>query len=191
MPTTRDITPDVVDDEPAALVVSHEIRQGSEARYEAWLKTVRVQVAAYSGHLGAEIVRPVAGSRVYTIMIRFDSVEHLNVWLNSQDRKTAIAQIAADLERADAPAVRPGMDIWFTPPGLRPPRKVKQFALTASLIFPSTLTVRWVLDASTSALGLSVPHVALHLATVLVVVALMVWVMFPKLTPRLSNWLAR
>lgn len=73
--------------EPAALVVCHEVRPESQAAYEAWLQAVRRQCRQFDRHLGAEIIRPSPGTAVYTIVVRFESMEHLGVCLNSLERR--------------------------------------------------------------------------------------------------------
>ncbi|MBV8036384.1 antibiotic biosynthesis monooxygenase [Roseateles sp.] len=179
--------------EPASLVVCHEVRPGSEDAYEQWLKGIRAQTLRFEGHRGADVLRPVPGTHAYTVVVRFDSIDHLNAWLSSPDRRRAIAEVEPLLLTPDRISVRQGYDIWFTPaaPASRVPKKPKQYLMTAAVIFPLTLIVRWVLDAIAAGAGLQPPHIAMHLLTVMLVVALMVWAIFPTLTARLSPWLTR
>jgi uncharacterized protein len=64
--------PDVV-----TAVIEHEVRAGAEADYEAWLQHITTNAQRFPGHVGVNIIRPPAGSRRYTIVLRFDTLEHL------------------------------------------------------------------------------------------------------------------
>lgn len=101
--------------EPTALVVCHEVQPGSEAAYEAWLQSVRQQCRQFEGHLGAEVIRPAHGTGTYTVVVRFDSIDHLNAWLNSAERKRAIEAIKPQLAKGDALSVQPGSTFGSRP----------------------------------------------------------------------------
>lgn len=179
--------------EPAALVVCHDVRPGSEAAYEEWLQSVRRQCRQFDGHLGAEIIRPAPGTAVYTIVVRFDSMEHLGVWLNSPQRRTAIQAIEPHLARGDSMSIRPGFDVWFTPAigALKTPKRYKQYLLTVAVVFPLTILLSLLFDRVWSVLGVRPHEVLVRLLSAMAMVALMVWVIFPVMTARLSRWLVR
>jgi antibiotic biosynthesis monooxygenase (ABM) superfamily enzyme len=101
----------------------------------------------FPGHVGVNIIRPPAGSRRYTIVVRFDTLEHLQEWLGSEPRRRLIAQVEPLLERGDRVDIKTGLEFWFTPPSpaQRHPAAYKQFLLTLSAIFPLTLLVPWLL----------------------------------------------
>jgi uncharacterized protein len=179
--------------EPSALVVSHEVRLGSETAYEAWLQSVRCQCRQFDGHLGAEIIRPAPGTAVYTIVVRFDSMEHLGVWLNSPQRRSAIEAIEPHLAQGDSLSIRPGFDVWFTPAigALKTPKRYKQYVLTVAVVFPLTIVLSLLFDRLWSVLGVQPHFIVVKLLSAVAMVALMVWVIFPVMTARLSRWLVR
>jgi antibiotic biosynthesis monooxygenase (ABM) superfamily enzyme len=122
-----------------AFIITHTIKAGEEKRYEDWLLDILNAVSRSSGYLGREIFRPAHGSRKYTTIIRFNSHEHLNAWAESDVRRSYVSSVSDLLERGDQHEIRTGIDFWFTPEGIRPPKRWKQFLLTLSAVYPLTL----------------------------------------------------
>jgi heme-degrading monooxygenase HmoA len=52
------------------------VKAGSESRYEAWLKEVTPIAQTFPGHRGVNFIRPPKGSRSYTTVLHFDTIEH-------------------------------------------------------------------------------------------------------------------
>jgi antibiotic biosynthesis monooxygenase (ABM) superfamily enzyme len=104
--------------DPSAVtsVIRHTIRAGSKSRYEAWFRDVTVIAETFPGHRGVDFIRPSKWSRAYTIVLHFDSSEHLGRWLSSDARKRLIAEIEPYLEGGDQVEIRTGLEFWFTPP---------------------------------------------------------------------------
>ena len=65
--------------DPSAVtsVIPHTVRAGSESRYEAWFREVTAIAQTFSGHRGVDFIRPPKGSRTYTVVLHFDTSEHL------------------------------------------------------------------------------------------------------------------
>lgn len=79
-------------------VIRHTVKAESEIRYEAWLKQVTPIAQTFRGQGGVNIVRRSKGSRSYTSVLHFDTIEHLGGWLSSDARKRLLAEIASHLE---------------------------------------------------------------------------------------------
>ncbi|MER5928732.1 antibiotic biosynthesis monooxygenase [Streptomyces sp. NPDC002054] len=71
----------------ATVIIGHRIFPGLEQEYEAWQKGVNAAAAGYPGHLGAEISPPTPLQPEWVVVYRFDSVAHLQAWLNSSTRQ--------------------------------------------------------------------------------------------------------
>jgi len=173
-------------------VIRHEVRPGSEPRYEAWLDEVVPVAKTFPGHQGVTVVRPPAGSRTYTIVVRFDELAHLEGWLGSPARQRLLDAIEPHLSRADLPEIRTGLEFWVTPPEgeRRAARPWKQFLLVLSVIYPLSLLVPVVLGPVFDAAGPGNPY-ARALITAAVIVALLTWVIMPRYTRAVSTWLFR
>lgn len=122
------------------LVISHVLDPEHGQRYEAWLGKIMPIAAEFPGHLGANVIRPAPGQNLWSIIIRFDTIEHLYAWTQSETRRELVAEIAPLLSEGDRTEVRTEPAFWFTPPAanVRQPRRWKQFLITLLVIFPST-----------------------------------------------------
>lgn len=134
------------------------------------------------------MVRPPAGSRTYTTVVRFDQLEHLQAWLHSPARTRLLDVIEPHLSRADLPEIRTGLEFWVTPPDVAAQQTVrpyKQFLLVLSVIYPLSLVVPGLLQS------LPLPAEARGLLAATVIVGLMTYVIMPRYTRLVSAWLYR
>jgi uncharacterized protein len=173
---------------PVTATVTRRIKPGHESAYEEFLAGITRAANAFPGYLGTEIFRPTGGSDEYRIVYRFDSSAHLRDWLHSDEH-------AAWLERAEPHVAGPmrtqfltGLESWFTlpaQPGAPPPPRYKMAVLTWLTIFP---LITLIVVVSAPLIG-SLPLVARLAVTTLVAVALMTWVIMPRMTRLLRGWL--
>lgn len=172
-----------------ALIITHTIRAGEEKRYETWLTEILSAVSIFPGYLGREIFRPVQGARTYTSILRFDCYDNLNGWVESDLRRSFVSQVADLLEKGDRHEIRTGIDFWFTPQGVRPPKPWKQFILTLSAVYPLSLIIPRLLGI----LFPFVPILAQPLISGLLIAAsltaLLTFVIMPRYTRLVKWWL--
>ena len=181
--------------DPSAVtsVIRHTIRAGSESRYEAWFRDVTVIAQTFPGHRGVDFIRPPKGSRTYTIVLHFDTSEHLGRWLSSDARRRLIAEIEPYLEGGDQVEIRTGLEFWFTPPDSeqKHAKTYKQFLITWSVIFPLTIFAPWVLHP----LFQTVPFLGLpgisNLLISAMIVGLLTYVIIPPYARMVATWLYR
>src|SRR5690349_3299933 len=117
-------------------VIRHQVRAGSEQPYEQWVKDVYPVAAAFAGHRSTNVIRPPRGSRLYTIVLHFDSIEHLRGWLESDTRNSLLRRVEPFLESPGQVEIKPGMDFWLPAPGDRRAPAWKQFLLISAVIYP-------------------------------------------------------
>ena len=179
-------------DDNATVVITHRVRDSHQNDYESWLKEIGVVARSYPGHLGALIIRPVPGaSSTYTIVIRFDTQEHLHAWMGSPERDRLIAKVQPCLVEDDRYDVQSGLDFWFTPEGVKPkfPKKWKQSLVTWSAIFPLVTGMSLLVNALVDALGIPHNYYLNTLVITGIVVLLMVYVVMPRYTKLVHRWL--
>jgi uncharacterized protein len=83
---------DRVDDTLVSVVVSQRVRPEKVQDFLAWQATVRDAESRFAGFRGSEIHRPVEGVQdAWTITYRFDTAEHLDAWLTSDERRELLA----------------------------------------------------------------------------------------------------
>jgi uncharacterized protein len=130
--------------EQVFFVIRHRLKKGKDKvnQYESWLKRIVPKAASLPGHLGVQIVRPPDGHNEYLIVVRFASIQDMEFWQQSQERKQLINEIANILDSEEAIDIKTGIDYWFTPPTVgKPPSRWKQWLVTTSVIWPLTMYV--------------------------------------------------
>jgi antibiotic biosynthesis monooxygenase (ABM) superfamily enzyme len=172
------------------LVITHTLLAGQEQRYEQWLAKIMPIAAEFPGHLGANVILPPAGQNLWTVVIRFDTIEHLYAWTQSDTRALLVKEIEPLLAEGDKIEVRTEAAFWFTPPEshVRKPKSWKQFLLTLLVIFPSTNVVPKITGALLPGLKGSL---FLHFLNDAFVVALVVWLWMPIVIRLFAGWLKK
>jgi uncharacterized protein len=171
-------------------VIQHQVKPGTEAQYEAWLREITPTAQRFPGHQGANIIRPPEGTGLYTIVLHFDTLEHAQAWLASDTRRVLLAQVEPLFVHGDQVEIKTGLEFWFTPPSAQKHAKpYKQFLLTLSAIFPLTILVPWVLRPLFQAVpALGLPGISNLLISALIV-GLMTYMIMPYYTRLVAGWL--
>jgi uncharacterized protein len=174
---------------PVTTTVTRRVKPGHEAAYEAFLASISGAAATFPGFLGEEVFRPAGGQGgEYRIVYRFDSAAHLQAWLDSAERAAWLQQAEPHVAGPMRTQVLTGLEGWFTlptQPGVPPPPPSKMAILTWVTIFP---LITLVVVASAPLLG-GLPLLVRLGVTTLATVALMTWVVMPRVTRLLHRWL--
>jgi hypothetical protein len=176
-------------DDGAALVITHTIKAGEEGRYEDWLAEILGEVSRTPGYLGREILRPVKGSGKYTSIVRFVSAAHLRAWIDSDARKSFIDRVSDMLEKGDQQKIMTGIDFWFTPESLEPPKPWKQFLLTLTAVYPLSLLIPLMLNPLLKIAPALDHQLVRALLMAAILTALLTFVVMPPYTHLMKRWL--
>jgi antibiotic biosynthesis monooxygenase (ABM) superfamily enzyme len=178
--------------ESVTAVLRHHVRPEAVADYERWLQRIMPIAQRFPGHRGVNVLRPAAGSALYTVTLRFETLAHAEDWFQSSARQTLLADLLPLLTHDEQRETLTGLEFWFQPEsGPRAPKRYKQFLLTLSMIFPLTqlvpFPVRW------ATLWLPELHGTLleRFIIVTIVVGLMTYVVMPRVTRWVASWLHR
>ncbi len=188
----QSIQPAIKDNEGATAVITHRVRGDQHAAYERWLDQIAPLCKAAPGHLDWHIVRPIPGlTETYTVIIRFDTKEHLQQWMESKAREQLIAQVQPLFVGSDDFFVSSGLDFWFTPAGAKAkvPVRWKQYLLTWSAIYPLALGAPLIVAPAFRLAGIPTNPLLTTLVVTAVVVFLMVYVVMPRYTRLVQRWL--
>lgn len=80
-----------MEDQGATVVINHQIKDGKQNQYEEWLIEIGSICRTYAGNIDWQIIRPIPNlTYVYTVIIRFDTIENLSIWMKSKDREHLI-----------------------------------------------------------------------------------------------------
>jgi hypothetical protein len=173
-------------DTSVTVLVTRTVIEGREDDYEAGVRSAAEAARSFPGHQGVHLVRPRDGSRVYTLVFRFDSAAHLAAWEASAERLAWVRR--ADALCADARVQQlTGLEGWFqTPaPGLRPPPRWKMVLVSFSVAFPTIQVLQALVTPRLSAL----PELARGAVVGFLMVLFMTYVAMPFVTRRLAGWL--
>ncbi|MFH8387783.1 antibiotic biosynthesis monooxygenase [Kitasatospora sp. NPDC018058] len=77
-------------DAAATAIIGLKVRPGLEREYEAWQQDVNAAAADYAGYLGAEVSPPTPLQPDWVVVYRFDSIVHLQAWINSATRQNLL-----------------------------------------------------------------------------------------------------
>jgi antibiotic biosynthesis monooxygenase (ABM) superfamily enzyme len=186
-------TPSFGSNDPGAtVVITHRVGNDKHAEYEAWLGEIGPICRSWPGHLDWHIVRPIAGlTETFTVVLRFDTRQHLQDWMQSPDRARLIQKVQPLLVSGDDFYIRSGLDFWFTPAGAEAklPVRWKQYLVTWSAIYPLVLGVPLVVAPALRAIGVPDSHLLTTLVVTGTIVFLMVYVVMPRYTKLLQKWL--
>ncbi|MFD7614210.1 antibiotic biosynthesis monooxygenase [Streptomyces sp. NPDC059828] len=71
-------------------IIGQRVHPSREREFEAWQKEVNTAASRYPGFLGTETSPPTAVQPDWVVVYRFDSIEHLEAWINSATRQSLL-----------------------------------------------------------------------------------------------------
>jgi antibiotic biosynthesis monooxygenase (ABM) superfamily enzyme len=80
------------------VIIGLPVRVGCERAFEAWQEDLNCEASKYPGFLGAEINPPTAVQPDWVVVYRFDTVAHVQAWINSGTRQDRLAAGAGFFE---------------------------------------------------------------------------------------------
>ena len=173
-------------------VIRHSIKEGEQAAYEAWLREIVPVAAAFPGHRGVNVIRPPAGGSEYTVVLHFETINSLQAWLDSDQRRKLVDKALPILAGEDRVEIKTGLEFWFTPPSRKQvARPYKQFLVTLSVIYPLTIVVPLLLKPAIDPIPyLRSPYLS-QLIIDITIVGLITYVIMPRYVRLIASWLYR
>jgi antibiotic biosynthesis monooxygenase (ABM) superfamily enzyme len=178
----------------ATVVITHRVRDGQRAAYEEWLNEISPISRSFPGNLDWHLVRPVAGlTGTYSVIIRYDTREHLENWLASQERNRLVDKVRPLLVSGDDFFIRSGLDFWFSPDEAKAkvPVRWKQYLVTLSALYPLALGVPLLVTPLLRQVRISQNRYLDVLCITGAALWLMVYVVMPRYTRLVQRWLFR
>jgi len=177
------------DEGPITVTIARKIKVGFEKDYEQWEKDIIKEASKFPGYMGTNFLRPNSATQhKYIIIYRFDSYKNACYWEDSDVRHEWLKKIEPLLIGEAVRQKKTGLEVWFELPEIEAakpaPRYKMAIVLTVILYFLSVglnILLRPVLK--------DVP-LPLNILIILVInVILMTWIIMPKVTYWLRNWL--
>lgn len=175
----------------AGMVVSTRVKPGREREYREWQNMIDTEAGHFPGFLGNEVFAPVPGvQEEWVVVVRFDSVEHLQDWLSSNARKRLLEQAAHLWDEARVESFGSGFPAWFTAGaagqgGPTVPPNWKQAMSVLLVLYPTVMLLNLFLSPLLAGLP---PALSMFFGNV-ASVALLTWLLMSMVNRVFGFWL--
>jgi len=132
----------------ASSVFAYRINEGCEKGFQDWRRRILDEVRKWPGFLGTESFDSVEGTDPeFIVVVRFDSRERLDAWLESSVRKTYMREVGKYVDRYTLRRIGSGFEGWFDiSPNFAPPARWRQALVILSALFPVIMVMRQLLS---------------------------------------------
>jgi len=80
----------------ATAVAAVQVREGEEGAFAGWLTKLNKTIAAFPGYISAVVIPPVPPTQADWVMVqRFQAIEQLRAWLDSDARRSLLDEAAS------------------------------------------------------------------------------------------------
>jgi antibiotic biosynthesis monooxygenase (ABM) superfamily enzyme len=167
------------------------VHPGMEERYRQWEAKIQSAQAKFAGYRGSYCQPPSAnGQNIWLTLLRFDTPESLNGWLESSERKALLAEVEELVKDKQYHTTTGSFPGWFPINALtgQAPPKYKTYLVVLLGLYPLVaLEIKYL-----TPLLASIPSQALRIfITLSISVALTTWLTIPLLLKLLSPWLLK
>jgi uncharacterized protein len=174
---------------PVAMVFTHRVAPEKVPAYLEWRRRTIAAQAHYPGYLATEFFEPHGKFDEWVDIVRYDSIKDLTDWMESNERQGLLKELEPIVESVHAHQVT-GLEGWFAinrSQGRTPsvPPSWKQALTVLFALYPTVMILTFLNPLMQS---LSLP-VQMLLANILSV-ALLTWLVMPRVSQFLSFWLS-
>jgi uncharacterized protein len=122
----------------ATEVIVTEVKPGRESEYQEWANRIDRLESSFPGFRGSYMQPPAPGETGWTTLLRFDTTEKLDAWLESPARANLLREAEALVDRVVAHRVDTSFPGWVpvSPITGKPPNVWKTAALVLLTLFP-------------------------------------------------------
>lgn len=175
------------DEQSVTVVVTRRIVPGRQSDYLAWLHKVEEVVSRFPGYRGTTY-KTQGGDNECHVVFRFDTVEHLRDWEESDERMHWRAKLDGIVEGESRIDRLTGLEFLFRDQ-LHPKAHKMAFVLTVT-IFLIVVILNPVFSFLTATMP-TVPEWILLLVRVILQVLLLTYLVMPRIMRILAPWLRR
>ncbi len=180
--------PDIACDSPVTIIVKRRAKPDRIEDFEKVMSGTTKDAMTFTGHLGANIIRPTKAGDYYRIVFKFDSMRNYLAWEGSEVRQQWLERYAEVEQGEQEMEILSGLETWFTLPGgeaVVPPPKYKMAVVIWTSIFPLSILINYVLTPLISEF-----HIVTQIAIISVIlVILMTYAVMPLVSRLFHRWL--
>ena len=181
-----------MENQGASVVINHHILDGKQKQYEDWLNEIGPICRSFTGNIDWQIIRPIPNlTFTYTVIIRFDTIENLKKWMESEERKNLIEKAKPFLVKGDKYLIRSGLDFLFETENEKQkvPVRWKQYLVTWSAIYPLSLLIPIIILPILKTVNFPENKFINSLFVSGCIVFIMVYWLMPNYTKLIKKWL--
>ncbi|MCP4596909.1 antibiotic biosynthesis monooxygenase [Neptuniibacter sp.] len=177
------------DEGSVTVSISRKVKPGFEVEYEQWISGVIEAASSYPGHLGTNVLRPSQATNFeYVLIYRFDSYQHCQTWEQSDLRNQWLDKLDGLVEGEAKTQRGTGLEFWFDLPELpvqKHPRPEKMALVLIGVVYVLVLALNLIFAPWLEQMPLWLRILCVVVAQVL----LMTYLVMPKVTRALKDWL--
>lgn len=119
-------------------VIFSKVKTGMADRYREWAARIQTAQARYPGYRGMYLQPPAGDGGHWTSILRYDSTEHLEAWMNAPERKVLLEETAEFIESEELMRLQTSFPGWVPLDPLTgdPPPNWKAALLVLLGLFP-------------------------------------------------------
>jgi len=138
-------------------IITVSVKPGMEEAYRDWVDRIRQVEARFPGYQGLQLQPPIPGLQDnWVSLLRFDTSEHLNAWLESDARRDALQEVEPFIDKREQ-QVATAFSGWFTfgdAPG-QVPSNWKQSMIVLLTLYPIVMLEQMFLNPLLHSLGMA------------------------------------
>jgi antibiotic biosynthesis monooxygenase (ABM) superfamily enzyme len=138
-------------------IITVSVKPGMEEAYRDWVDRIRQVEARFPGYQGLQLQPPIPGLQEdWVSLLRFDTSEHLNAWLQSDARRDALREVEPFIDKREQ-QVAASFSGWFTfgDASGRVPSNWKQSMIVLLTLYPIVMLELLFLNPLTQPLGMA------------------------------------
>jgi antibiotic biosynthesis monooxygenase (ABM) superfamily enzyme len=175
--------------ETVTVVVTRKVKRGRESEYEDWLRRLLDESKSLKGYLGATIQKPAPGSTEYTSIFRFDTVDNLRKFEESELRSRYLREVVDYVETDAIWKKFTGLEFWFSPPKgtlIPQPSRFRMALVMILVVYGLVISIGQLVS---TLVGDIIPSYVRLFVTISIEIFLMTFVLMPRLTKSLAKWI--
>jgi uncharacterized protein len=137
-------------------VIFSKIKPGMDATYREWAVRIQAAQAKYAGYRGMYLQPPTEKDGLWTTIIRFDTTEHLEAWMDAPERAELLAESKAFIDQEQLMRLATSFPGWvpINPVTGKGPPNWKTALLVVLGLFPTVMLEMRLLGPILTGLGL-------------------------------------
>ena len=178
-----------ISNESVTVVVTRRVKSGYESQNENWLKRLFEDAKSMKGYIGATVQKPAPGTTEYTSIFRFDNVENLRNFEESEIRARYLREVVDYVESDAIWKKFSGLEFWFSPPKGTIVPQPSRFRMALVMIIVVYGLVISIGQLVAMLVGDVIPSYVRLFVTISIEIFLMTFVLMPHLTKLLAKWI--